>query len=224
VLWCRANGVRVSPTTGSLISAIATPCICSYPADSFHFATAKDPSNYEANYGVSDIIQVATAKEGSNKEFDNSDSRGDPYQCDIMPSLSDDAEEETEFITDLRGNPDPSLNYWDGVAFHESVKALNNALIREENYYRDHKKMHIHLQGPNIEEQIHLAALEQNTGKSFAAAMPSSLAQRKPFGLIANEMIGIRLDNVKDMYDDIYERLWEAGIAENLDEHVWRDN
>jgi hypothetical protein len=25
------------------------------------------------------------------------------------------------------------------------------------------------------------------------------------------------------MYDDVYERLWEAGIAEKLDETVWRD-
>jgi hypothetical protein len=32
-----------------------------------------------------------------------------------------------------------------------------------------------------------------------------------------------RLDNFEDMYDDVYERLWEAGIAEKLDEAVWRD-
>jgi hypothetical protein len=31
VLWCRARGVRVSPTPGSLISAVAPPCISSYP-------------------------------------------------------------------------------------------------------------------------------------------------------------------------------------------------
>jgi hypothetical protein len=30
------------------------------------------------------------------------------------------------------------------------------------------------------------------------------------------------LDNVEDVYDDVYERLWEAGIAEKLDEAVWR--
>jgi hypothetical protein len=32
-----------------------------------------------------------------------------------------------------------------------------------------------------------------------------------------------RLDNFEDMYDDVYEKLWEAGIAEKLDEAVWRD-
>jgi hypothetical protein len=26
------------------------------------------------------------------------------------------------------------------------------------------------------------------------------------------------LDNFEDMYDDVYEKLWEAGIAEKLDE------
>jgi hypothetical protein len=31
------------------------------------------------------------------------------------------------------------------------------------------------------------------------------------------------LDNFKDIYGDVYERLWEADIAENLDEHVWKD-
>jgi hypothetical protein len=36
---------------------------------------------------------------------------------------------------------------------------------------------------------IRLVALEQNTGKTFAAAMPPSLAQRKLSYLTANEMI-----------------------------------
>jgi hypothetical protein len=31
------------------------------------------------------------------------------------------------------------------------------------------------------------------------------------------------LDNFEDMYEDVYERLCEAGIAEKLDEAVWRD-
>jgi hypothetical protein len=31
------------------------------------------------------------------------------------------------------------------------------------------------------------------------------------------------LDNFEDMYEDVYERLREAGIAEKLDEYVWRD-
>jgi hypothetical protein len=31
-----------------------------------------------------------------------------------------------------------------------------------------------------------------------------------------------RLGNFEDMYDDVYERLWESGIAENLDEPAWR--
>jgi hypothetical protein len=32
-----------------------------------------------------------------------------------------------------------------------------------------------------------------------------------------------RLDNFEDMNDDVYEKLWEAGIAEKLDGGVWRD-
>jgi hypothetical protein len=32
-----------------------------------------------------------------------------------------------------------------------------------------------------------------------------------------------RLDNFEDMYEDVYERLCEAGIAEKLDEALWRD-
>jgi hypothetical protein len=31
------------------------------------------------------------------------------------------------------------------------------------------------------------------------------------------------LDNFEDMYVDVYERLWESGIAEKVDESVWRD-
>jgi hypothetical protein len=31
------------------------------------------------------------------------------------------------------------------------------------------------------------------------------------------------LDNFEDMYDDVYERLWAAGIVEKLDEAAWRD-
>jgi hypothetical protein len=31
------------------------------------------------------------------------------------------------------------------------------------------------------------------------------------------------LDNFEEMYYDVYEKLWEAGIAEKLDEAVWRD-
>jgi hypothetical protein len=36
--------------------------------DSFHFATAKDPINYEATDGVPESIQVATSKEVSSEE------------------------------------------------------------------------------------------------------------------------------------------------------------
>jgi hypothetical protein len=64
---------------------------------------------------------------------------------------------------------------------------------------------------------IHLIALEQDTGKTFAAAVPPSLAQRK----LSDDWC--RLDNFEDMYDDVYEKLWEAGIAEKIDEVVWRD-
>jgi hypothetical protein len=31
------------------------------------------------------------------------------------------------------------------------------------------------------------------------------------------------LDNFEDMYDNVYEKLRKSGIAENLDEAVWRD-
>jgi hypothetical protein len=99
----------------------------------FHFATAKDPCNYEVNDGVPDSIKMATAKAGPNEEVESSDNSGEPYQCNTMPSSSDDIEDETESITYLKRNPYPSLNYSEGVAFHKSEKALSNALIRAEN-------------------------------------------------------------------------------------------
>jgi hypothetical protein len=38
---------------------------------------------------------------------------------------------------------------------------------------------------------IHLEALKKYNVKTFAASMPPSLAQRKAFDSIANEMIGV---------------------------------
>jgi Fe-S-cluster formation regulator IscX/YfhJ len=32
-----------------------------------------------------------------------------------------------------------------------------------------------------------------------------------------------RLDNFEDVYDGVYEKMWEAGIAQELDEVAWRD-
>jgi hypothetical protein len=111
---------------------------------SFQVATAKDPCNYEVNGVVPDIILVATSNESPNEEVDNND----PYQCDIMPSSSD--EDETASITYLKKNQDPSLDYWEGVAFHKSYKALSNSLIWADHYYRGHKMMQIHVQKSNV--------------------------------------------------------------------------
>jgi hypothetical protein len=91
-----------------------------------------------------DSIQVTTSKESPNEEV----AKSDPYQCNIMPSSPD--EDETASITYLKKKTDPSLNYWEGVTFHTSEKALNNSLIRADNYYRGHKTMHIHVQRSQI--------------------------------------------------------------------------
>jgi hypothetical protein len=55
-------------------------------AESFQIATAKDPCNCVENDGVPDSIKVATPKDSSNEEVENSNNSG-PIKCDIMPSL-----------------------------------------------------------------------------------------------------------------------------------------
>jgi hypothetical protein len=116
--------------------------------DSFQVASAKDPSNYEVNYdAVTDSIQLATANNSSNENMDNSDN-SNLFQCDIMPSSSD--EGETASIKYLKRNHDPSLRYWEDVAFFKTERALNNSCIQEENFYRGNKKMHVHKQRSKI--------------------------------------------------------------------------
>jgi hypothetical protein len=90
---------------------------------------------------------LATAKNSSNEDMDNSDN-SDPCQCDIMPSSSD--EDESASIKYLKRNPDPPLRYWEGVAFYKIEKALNNACIRAENFYKGNNKMHVHKQRSKI--------------------------------------------------------------------------
>jgi hypothetical protein len=50
VFWCRARGFRVCPTPGSLISAIATPCICSYPGVRFVLTSVHSGNRYFAGH------------------------------------------------------------------------------------------------------------------------------------------------------------------------------
>jgi hypothetical protein len=123
------------------LSTIQGVLTCQLPSCNCKLQTAKYPCKYEVNGAVSGIIHMTTAKESSNEEVDNIDNSGDPYQCDIMTLSSD--EDETESITNLKRNPYSSLNYWEGIAFHKSEKALTNALIWAHNYYRGHKRMHI---------------------------------------------------------------------------------
>jgi hypothetical protein len=82
---------------------------------------------------------VATSQDFSNEEVDNSDN-SDPFNCDIMPDVSSD-EEETASIKYLKRNPDPSLRYWEGVAFYKTERALNNSCIWADNFYRENKKI-----------------------------------------------------------------------------------
>jgi hypothetical protein len=78
--------------------------------DIFQVATEQDPSNYEVNDDVvPGITQLATSQASSNysnEEIDNNDN-SDPFQCDIMPSSSD--EDDTASIKYLKRNLDPSL-------------------------------------------------------------------------------------------------------------------
>jgi hypothetical protein len=91
--------------------------------DSFQYTAAKYPCNYEVNDGIPDSIQVATAKDSSNEEIDNSNN-SDPFNCDIMPSSSD--EVETASTKYFKRKPDPSLRYWKVVDFYKTERALNN--------------------------------------------------------------------------------------------------
>jgi hypothetical protein len=86
--------------------------------DSLQIATVKDPNNYEVNEDiVSDSIQLASGKNSSNEDMEKS-YNSDPFHCDIMPSSSD--EDESASIKYLKKNHDPSLRYWDGVAFYKT--------------------------------------------------------------------------------------------------------
>jgi hypothetical protein len=116
--------------------------------DSFKVATAKDPNNYEVNDDVvPDTIQLATAKNSSNEDMDKSDN-SDTFQCDIMPYSS--GEDESASLKYLKRNPDPSLRYWEGVAFYKTERAFNNSCIRADNFYRGNKKIHVHKQRSKI--------------------------------------------------------------------------
>jgi hypothetical protein len=50
----------------------------------------------------------------------------------------------------LKRNPDPSLRSWDGVCFYNTERTLNNPFVRDDNFYRVNKKMHIHNQRSKI--------------------------------------------------------------------------
>jgi hypothetical protein len=157
--------------------------------DSFQVVTAKDPCKYEVNNGVPDSIHATTAKESSNEEVDNSDSSGDPYQCDTMPSSSD--EDEIESITYLKRKTDHSSNYWNGVSFHAPEKALDNALIRAENYYTGHKMMYIHVQRSKIHKmaifkRLNLAHLKYLQSKNNPKFECSTDEESKDSPLLAN--------------------------------------
>jgi hypothetical protein len=76
---------------------------------------------------------VATSKDYSIEDFDNSDNNK-PFKCDTMHSSSD--EDETASIQYLKRNLDPSLRYWEGVAFYKTERSLNNACIWAENFHR----------------------------------------------------------------------------------------
>jgi hypothetical protein len=95
---------RQANVTKVYISAILDPIIGIGNTRCLALLTHLYPCNYEVNGGVPDSIQVETTKESPNEEVENSD----PYQCDIMPSSSD--EDKTVSITYLKKNTDPSLN------------------------------------------------------------------------------------------------------------------
>jgi hypothetical protein len=111
---------------------------------SFQPSTAKDPKHYGLpKDGLSDRYPLVLGMNPSNDDTDISEN-SDPFNCDILPSSSD--EDESASIKYLKRHPDPSLRSWDGASFYKTEKTLNNACIRAENYYRGNKKMHIHKQ------------------------------------------------------------------------------
>jgi hypothetical protein len=105
--------------------------------DSFQTSTAKDPKHYGLpKDGLSDRYPLVLGMNPSHDDTDISEN-SDPFNCDILPSSSD--EDESASIKYLKRHPDPSLRSWDGASFYKTEKTLNNACIRAENYYRGYK-------------------------------------------------------------------------------------
>jgi hypothetical protein len=116
--------------------------------DSFHLSTAKDPKHCEVQEdGLPNSYSLVSGMNPPNDGTDKSDN-SDPFNCDIMPSSSD--EDESASIKYLKRHADPSLRSWDGASFYNTERTLNNACIRAENFYRGNKKMHIHKQKSKI--------------------------------------------------------------------------
>jgi hypothetical protein len=83
------------------------------------------------------------------------------------------------------------LRYWEGTTFHKAEKALNNALIGAKNYYRGHKKMHIHVQWSKkyklaIFKQFNLARLKYLQSKNSAKFECSTAEESMDSPLLAN--------------------------------------
>jgi hypothetical protein len=68
-----------------------------------------------------------------------------------------------------------------------------------------------------------LVALEQDTEKNFCRRNATLISAKNDVRLDSKQDDWCCMDNFEDMYDDVYEKLWEAGIPEKLDEAVWRD-
>jgi hypothetical protein len=75
----------------------------------------------------------------------------------------------------------------------------------------------------NSERDDSFGSLGTRCSQNFCRRNAAIISAKKAVRFDSKRDDWCRLDNVEDMYDDVYEKLWEAGIAENLDEDVWRD-
>jgi hypothetical protein len=59
--------------------------------------------------------------------------------------------------------------------------------------------------------------------QNFCCCNRNLISAKKAVRFDSNQDDWCRLNNFEDMYEDVYERLYKAGIAEKLDEDIWRD-
>jgi Fe-S-cluster formation regulator IscX/YfhJ len=75
----------------------------------------------------------------------------------------------------------------------------------------------------NIEIYDSFGSLGTRYWQNFCRHNAAVISAKKAVRFDSKRDEWCHLDNFEDMYDDVYETLCEAGIAEKLDEAAWRD-